>query len=63
MRGGSIDGPWEYDETICPTCFCTLADERGVAMRFRVDAAECLVELETVTPSGRVWNAETDLWE
>lgn len=62
MRGGSIDGPWEFDELICPTCFCALAEERGVASVWRIDAREVHVELETTTPSGRVWDAETDLW-
>lgn len=63
MRGGSIDGAWEYDELICPTCFCILANERGVAVRFRVDAPDVLVDLETVTPSGRIWNPRTQLWD
>ncbi|WCB94471.1 hypothetical protein DSM104299_03208 [Baekduia alba] len=62
MRGGSIDGPWEFDELICPTCFCILAEERGIASTWRVHAETINVELETVTPTGRVWDPETDLW-
>lgn len=62
MRGGSIDGPWEFGELICPTCFCVLAEERGVACDWRLHAQAIKVELETVTPSGRVWDAAADLW-
>jgi len=62
MRDGSIDGPQEFDEIICPTCFFVLADERDVATNFRV-IADALVPLQTVTPSGRIWNDETHLWE
>lgn len=62
MRGGSIDGPWEFNELICPACFITLAEERGIAGEFVVDARVVSVELETVTPSGRVWDAEAMLW-
>ena len=62
MREGSIDGPWEYGEIICPTCFFVLAQERGVATRFRVEG-EALVPLETVTPSGRTWDAGAGLWQ
>lgn len=62
MRGGSIDGPWEFDELICPTCFAVLAEERGVASGWRIDARDVAVELETITPSGRVWSPERMLW-
>jgi hypothetical protein len=62
MRGGSINGPQEFDEIICPTCFFVLADDRGVATGFRVDA-QALVPFQTVTPSGRRWNSNTLLWE
>ncbi len=65
MRGGSIDGPWEFSELICPTCYCILATERGIINTFRVGAkpGRVMVELELTTPSGRVWNPKTDLWE
>jgi hypothetical protein len=62
MRGGSIDGPWEFDELICPTCFCILAEERGVALGWRVDADEVRVPLAFVTPSGRRWDPDLWLW-
>lgn len=61
MRGGCINGPLEFGEIICPTCFFILADERGVASEFRVDA-DPLVSLQTVTPSGREWNPGTRMW-
>lgn len=63
MRDGSIDGEWKYNEIICPLCFAELAEEQGIATDWRVDARTVNVELETVTPSGRVWNDETWLWE
>lgn len=62
MRGGSINGEWEYDELICPTCFAELAEERGIASAWRLAAGVVNVELETVTPSGRVWDASQWLW-
>ena len=62
MRGGSIDGPSEFDDLICPTCFMVLAEERGVAETWRLDARAVHVDLELTTPSGRTWDAECDLW-
>jgi len=62
MRGGSINGPWEFHEIICPTCFMVLAEERGVARTWRLTAEVVTADLEIVTPSGRVWNEESDLW-
>jgi hypothetical protein len=62
MRGGSIDGPWEFGELICPTCFVVLAEERGIASGWRIEAEHVAVELETVTPSGRTWDAGRRLW-
>lgn len=62
MRGGSIDGPWEFGELICPTCFCVLAEERGVADSFAIVSRNTLVPLETTTPSGRTWDDERQLW-
>lgn len=63
MRGGSIDGPWRYEEIICPTCFVVLAQEAGVADGWRLSAENVRVQLETTTPSGRVWNPDTWLWQ
>jgi hypothetical protein len=30
MRDGSITGPWQYGEIICPLCFAELASEQGI---------------------------------
>ena len=62
MRGGSINGTPIYDDLVCATCFMTLAEERGIADGFKVYAKRVHVELETVTPSGRVWDEERGLW-
>jgi len=62
MRGGDIDGPWEFDEIICPTCFAVLAEERGVATHWRLTADRVHAPLQTVTPSGRVWSDSQQLW-
>lgn len=62
MRGGSINGDDEHDGIVCPTCFARLAEERGIASRWRLSAELVAVDLETVTPSGRTWDAETWLW-
>ena len=62
MRGGSIDGEPEFSDLVCASCFMQLAEEQGIATRFRVFAEEVNVELETTTPSGRVWDDERWLW-
>lgn len=62
MRDGDIDGPVQYEEIICPTCFAFMAREKGIAEHFRFDASEVNVELKTVTPGGRVWDEEKWLW-
>lgn len=61
MRGGSINGD-EEGGIICAACFMELAESRGIASRFRVTAEVVNVELETTTPSGRVWDEEQFLW-
>jgi hypothetical protein len=62
MRGGCINGPWEFGEMICANCFMELAEDRGIAGRFLVTAEDVRVPLQTVTPSGRVWNEKRKLW-
>jgi hypothetical protein len=62
MRGGSINGPDNPSGIVCPICFAALAEERGVATNWRLSAETVLVELETVTPSGRVWDDMAWLW-
>lgn len=62
MRGGSINGNEEH-QIVCPTCFAYLAERRGVATLWKLFPERVYVELETVTPSGRVWNADTWMFE
>lgn len=62
MRGGDINGPWKYNEIICPSCFADLAEKCGVAHSWRLSAEVVQVELQTVTPSGRIWDESTWLW-
>ena len=62
MRGGSIDGTDEHDGIVCPTCFAMLAQERAGASLWRFTAERVDAELETVTPSGRVWDADAFMW-
>ena len=61
MRGGSINGEEEFS-VVCPTCFVVLAEERGIAQTWRLDAQEVHAELELTTPSGRTWDADADRW-
>lgn len=63
MRGGSINGDESPYSIVCPTCFAILALEQGVAAVWRLSAERVYVPLETVTPSGRVWNEETWMFE
>ncbi len=65
MRGGSIlnDGDEPYGGIICAACFIVLAGERIGAELWHLDAQRVPVELETVTPSGRVWDDVAWLWK
>ena len=63
MRGGSINGDEEFYGIVCPLCFIALAEQRGIADGWRLSATDVHVELETVTPSGRVWDDEAWLWQ
>jgi hypothetical protein len=63
MRGGDINGgPEPFHGIVCPTCFAVLAEERGIAADWVLTARDIRVELQTVTPSGRVWDDVTMLW-
>lgn len=62
MRGGDIDAVEPYNGIICPTCFAVVAEGAGIAELWRLDAKRVHVPLQTVTPSGRVWDAEQWLW-
>lgn len=63
MRGGDINGREQYAGIVCPSCFANLGTEAGIAGGWRLIACDVHVELQTVTPSGRVWNEATWLWE
>ena len=64
MRGGDINGgPEPFSGILCPTCFMVLAQEAGIASSWRLTAERVHVPLEKVTPSGRVWNELTWLWD
>jgi hypothetical protein len=62
MRGGSIDGVDLYDGIVCLSCFAELAEEHHVADLWRLTAQRVHVTLETVTPSGRRWDAQAWTW-
>lgn len=59
MRGGSINGTEIFHGIVCPTCFMILAEENGIADLWHLYPRRVHVELETVTPSGRVWDETT----
>lgn len=63
MRGGSINGDALYRDMVCIKCFMAIAEEKGLAHGWRLMATEVSAELETVTPSGRVWNERNWLWD
>jgi hypothetical protein len=62
MRNDDINGEWNYDEIICPTCFAVLAQHQDIAFDWRVYATTVKKELTTTTPSGRVWDESKWLW-
>lgn len=62
MRGGSINGEEDFNGIICPICFAVLAEKLGVAALWRLSAKRLLVELETVTPTGRMWDEQNWQW-
>jgi hypothetical protein len=59
MRGGDINGVELFSGIVCPTCFMILAQEAGIASSWRLYAEDVHRPLQTVTPSGRVWNEQT----
>lgn len=62
LRGGDINGP-EGHAFVCPTCFAELAEEKGIASLWRFYAKRVNRPLQMVTPSGRVWNEKTWLFD
>lgn len=63
MRGGDINGREQYDGIVCPSCFANLAEEAGIAKGWRLVPLTVYADLQLVTPSGRVWNEATWLYE
>lgn len=63
MRGGCINGPTQFNDLICPTCFAVLAEAAGIADIWRFHPERINVPLQLVTPSGRTWNDQTWLWD
>jgi hypothetical protein len=63
MRGGNINGAEPWHGIVCPTCFAMVAEEKGYASLWRLSAQRVHVALVTVTPSGRVWNDKTWMWD
>jgi hypothetical protein len=61
VRGGSINGNETY-EFLCANCFMEIAEDSGIASCFQLRAATT-ANLETVTPSGRVWDDRDFLWK
>lgn len=64
IRGGSINGI-EIFSVICPLCFAELAELAGIkttGWKFMPTDID-YTPLETVTPTGRVWNPSTWLWD
>lgn len=62
IRGGDINGSEIY-QFICPNCFIILAEEKHIAQGWRLYATDIFVELQTITPTGRVWNDKTWLFD
>lgn len=62
MRGGSINGDPIFGDMVCVSCFIFLAEESGIASQWRLCAAVINVDLETITPSGRIWDQDKFLW-
>ena len=62
MRGGSINGDEIHDGIVCPVCFAQIAEADGIASIWRFYAERVPVRLETITPSGRVWDETTWMW-
>lgn len=62
MRDGDINNPDKFS-VVCPACFAWLAEGAGIAFGWRFYATDVRVKLQDVTPSGRVWNPDTWLFD
>jgi hypothetical protein len=63
MRGNDINGKALYGDLVCIGCFFELAANAGVAGRWNVTVEPDPGWMQTITPSGRVWNPVAWLWE
>lgn len=63
MRGGSITGPTKFADLVCMTCFVALAAEMGLTGQWRLALHPEPEGMEFVTPSGRIWDADSWLWQ
>lgn len=63
MRDGSIDGVALFADMVCIGCFADLARQSGVTGRWRLTVTPDPPGLVTVSPTGRVWNPQTWLWD
>lgn len=61
-EGGTINGLEAHHGIVCPICFAAIAEGLGIADTWRLTAVNVSALLETVTPSGRVWDERTWLW-
>jgi hypothetical protein len=62
MRGGDINGRDLFNGIVCPLCFAVLAEAAGIASQWRLSAENVNQPLQTITPSGRVWDDNAWLW-
>jgi hypothetical protein len=64
MRGNDIDNldGALFNDLVCIRCFIVLAQQAGVEGKWRVWVDPEPEGLVKVTPSGRNWDAEQNLW-
>jgi hypothetical protein len=62
MRGGDINGRDLFNGIVCPLCFAVLAEAAGIASQWRLSAENVNQPLQTITPTGRVWDDNAWLW-
>lgn len=62
MRGNDINGQPIYGDMVCPNCFILCAEEAGVYVAWELTTETMPKGLIYETPSGRVWDAEQQLW-
>lgn len=63
MRGNDINGMPIFNDMVCVPCFITIAESKGVHGHWCLTVTPMPDDVKTVTPSGRVWNEQTWLWD